>query len=137
MSCGIVLAAGVFDILHPGHVAYLEAARAFGKVLIVGINSDESAAALGKGPGRPINTARDRAGVLRGLRCVDAVIVFDEPTPASLILRIEPDVYVKGGDYLGDELPEAAAVRSYGGRVEIVPHVAGYSTTAIVARICA
>jgi rfaE bifunctional protein nucleotidyltransferase chain/domain len=135
MTRPIVLAAGVFDILHPGHVAYLEAARALGASLIVGINGDESARALCKGPGRPINCAHDRLRVLEALRCVDEVAIFDEPTPEALILRIKPDVFVKGGDYAFCEISEAAAVQSYGGRVEILPFVLGYSTSRIVGRI--
>lgn len=132
----VVLAAGVFDILHPGHVAYLEAAAALGSRLIVGINGDLSARALGKGPDRPINCAHDRLRVLEALRCVDEVAIFDEPTPEALILRIKPDVFVKGGDYACRELPEAAAVQSYGGRVEILSFLLGYSTSRIVERIC-
>jgi rfaE bifunctional protein nucleotidyltransferase chain/domain len=131
----MVLAAGVFDLLHAGHVAYLESARSMGSMLVVGVNGDASARTLGKGPGRPINRAADRASVIRALRCVDAVVVFDETTPEQLILALKPEIFAKGGDYRAEELPEAPAVHSYGGMVAIIPRVADYSTTQIVSVI--
>ncbi|MBQ7515890.1 MAG: D-glycero-beta-D-manno-heptose 1-phosphate adenylyltransferase [Schwartzia sp.] len=130
----IVFTNGCFDILHAGHVRYLTAARAEGDVLIVGLNSDESVRRL-KGPSRPVNPETDRAEVLGGLRAVDAVTIFDEPTAAELIALVKPDVYVKGGDYTLDTLPEAAIVQRYGGRVAFIDLVAGRSTTNIIDRI--
>ncbi len=130
----IVFTNGCFDILHAGHVRYLTAARAEGDVLIVGLNSDDSVRRL-KGPSRPVNPEADRAEVLGGLRAVDAVTIFDEPTAAELIALVKPDVYVKGGDYTLDTLPEAAIVQRYGGRVAFIDLVAGRSTTNIIDRI--
>jgi rfaE bifunctional protein nucleotidyltransferase chain/domain len=131
----LVFTNGVFDVLHRGHVSYLEQARALGAALLVGLNSDASARGLGKGPERPLNNEADRAAVLAALQAVDFVALFDEPTPCPLIARVRPDVYVKGGDYDVDKLPEAALVRSWGGRALAIPFVSGYSTTALVARI--
>lgn len=131
----LVFTNGVFDILHAGHVRYLEQARAMGDLLIVGLNSDASARALGKGPGRPINSEEDRAAVLRALRSVDAVVTFDDATPERLIRAIRPEVHVKGGDYKPEDLPEAAAVTDYGGEVRIVPFLEGRSTTAILEKL--
>lgn len=131
----VVFTNGVFDLLHPGHVDVLAAARAEGDALIVAINSDASAARLGKGGGRPIRPAADRARVVAALRAVDAVTIFDEDTPRELIGAIVPDVLVKGGDYAADTLPGAAEVRAAGGRVVIVPLTHGQSTTAIVNHI--
>lgn len=131
----IVLCCGVFDVLHAGHVHLLQAAAALGLVLVVGINSDESAAALGKGPGRPFNTAEDRAAVLLALRCVDRVVIFDEPTPEALIRALRPAVYVKGGDYTAQALPEARAVYEVGGTIAILPLLPGHSTTATLRRM--
>jgi rfaE bifunctional protein nucleotidyltransferase chain/domain len=125
----------VFDVLHRGHVSYLEQARGLGAALLVGLNSDASARGLGKGPDRPLNNEADRAVVLAALEAVDFVVLFDEPTPCPLIERVRPDVYVKGGDYDVDKLPETALVRSWGGRALAIPFVSGYSTTALVARI--
>jgi rfaE bifunctional protein nucleotidyltransferase chain/domain len=132
-----VLATGVFDVLHVGHLRLLEWAASRGNVLTVGINSDASAQALGKGAGRPVNSAWDRAAMLRALRCVDRVVVFTEPTPERLIALLRPDVLVKGGDYREDDLPEAALVRSYGGRVLIFPSVLGHSTTETLRKLAA
>lgn len=129
----LVFTNGVFDLLHVGHLALLEAARELGDLLIVGINSDAGVRALGKGANRPINTATDRARLLLALRCVDGVVVFDEPTPERLIAELRPEVHVKGGDYRIEDLPETKVVRSYGGRVVIIPYVAGYSTTRLIA----
>ena len=124
---------GCFDILHAGHLACLEAARDLGDCLVVLLNSDESVRAL-KGPGRPVQAAADRARVLRGLSCVDAVVEFDEPTPERLLAGLRPDVWVKCGDYEGTDLPESRLVRSWGGRVALLPYLSGHSTTAILAQ---
>ncbi len=116
----------------PGHVAVLEAASAEGASLLVAVNSDASARSLAKGPERPVVPEDARARVVAALGCVDCVIVFDEPTPAEVIARLEPDVLVKGGDYDPDAVVGADVVRRRGGRVVIVPLVADHSTTRIV-----
>jgi rfaE bifunctional protein nucleotidyltransferase chain/domain len=131
----LVFTNGVFDVLHRGHVTYLAQARALGAALLVAVNSDASARALGKGPGRPLNNEIDRAMVIAALQAVDHVVLFDEPTPCELIERIRPDVYVKGGDYDVDRLREAELVKSWGGRAIAIPFVSGYSTTHLVERI--
>ncbi len=131
----LVFTNGVFDILHAGHVRYLAQARALGDLLIVGLNSDASARALGKGSGRPVNGENDRAEVLRALRSVDGVIVFDDATPERLIRALRPQVHVKGGDYRPDDLPEAAAVKEYGGEVRILPFLEGRSTTDLLRKL--
>ncbi|MFI7488981.1 PfkB family carbohydrate kinase [Micromonospora echinaurantiaca] len=131
----LVATGGCFDILHAGHVATLQAARRLGDALVVCLNSDAGVRRL-KGPERPVNPEADRARILAALDCVDAVVVFDESTPHAVLSRLRPDVWVKGGDYAGDgapELPEAELVRSWGGRVVTVPHLAGRSTTATIA----
>ncbi|MCX7799629.1 MAG: D-glycero-beta-D-manno-heptose 1-phosphate adenylyltransferase [Fimbriimonadales bacterium] len=125
---------GVFDVLHVGHLRLLEAARALGDLLIVGINDDESVRRLGKGPNRPLNPLEDRAELLAALRPVDAVVAFAEDTPEELIRFLRPEVHVKGGDYREQDLPEAPLVRSYGGRVVIFPTVPGRSTTSTLRR---
>ena len=125
---------GVFDLLHAGHLETLEKARAMGDALFVGVNSDESARQL-KGPGRPWIPATERARLLAALRAVDAVIIFPEVTAESVIRALRPDVYVKGGDYADKSLPERALVESYGGRVELIPFLPGYSTSQLIARI--
>ena len=130
----IVFTNGCFDIIHAGHVRYLTAAKNFGDVLIVGLNTDESVRKL-KGASRPINNQADRAEVLLGLKAVDHVIYFGEATAENLIEEVKPAVYVKGGDYTLETLPEAKIVQSYGGRVELVNLVAGHSTTNIVEKI--
>ncbi|MFQ5613593.1 MAG: adenylyltransferase/cytidyltransferase family protein [Anaerolineae bacterium] len=144
----LVFTNGIFDLLHAGHVDYLQKARALGEALFVGLNSDASTAAL-KGPQRPIVPQADRACLLAALACVDAVILFEEPTAEELVARLQPDIYVKGGDWqIGNEQsrntmdkgkipPEAAVVRAYGGRVEIIPFLAGYSTSGIIEHILA
>ena len=131
----VVFTNGVFDLLHPGHIDLLRAARAEGDALIVGVNTDASARRLGKGEGRPVRPARDRAYVLAALAAVDAVVLFDEDTPRPLIDALAPDVLVKGGDYTPETVVGAESVRARGGRVVIVPLTAGHSTTAIVERM--
>lgn len=131
----VVFTNGVFDILHRGHVACLQAARALGGSLVLGLNSDVSARLLRKGPDRPLNTALDRAFVLAGLEAVSLVILFDEPTPVELLKRVRPRIYVKGGDYDMESLEETALVRSWGGHAQAMPFVEGCSTSALVRRI--
>ena len=132
-SARIVFTNGVFDILHAGHVTYLEESRALGDVLVVGLNSDASVRRL-KGPSRPINTQDDRARVLSALRCVDHVVIFDDDTPLAVITALLPDVLVKGGDYTRDTVVGADVVEHHGGKVEIIPLLEGRSTTSIIAR---
>jgi D-beta-D-heptose 7-phosphate kinase/D-beta-D-heptose 1-phosphate adenosyltransferase len=131
----IVFTNGVFDLLHPGHVRYLHAARRLGDRLVVGVNSDRSARRLDKGPGRPLVTARDRAEVLAGLAMVDYVIVFDEATPLELIRALQPDVLVKGGDWSVDRIVGADLVLARGGKVKSLPFATGYSTTKLIERM--
>ena len=128
----VVFTNGCFDLLHIGHITLLEQARYFGDKLIVGINSDDSVKAL-KGPDRPIVGESDRARVLAALAVVDAVVVFSEPTPLEIIVAIQPDVLVKGGDYSMDNIVGAHEVQSWGGQVKIVPLVEGFSTTNLIA----
>jgi rfaE bifunctional protein nucleotidyltransferase chain/domain len=125
---------GVFDLVHAGHVELLETARGLGGSLIVAINSDGSARTLDKGAGRPLVPAMDRARVIAALGCVDRVVIFDEPTPAELILALRPDLIVKGGDYAPDAVVGADLVPRWGGRVVIVPLMEGRSTTRILER---
>ncbi|MEV5630096.1 D-glycero-beta-D-manno-heptose 1-phosphate adenylyltransferase [Micromonospora tulbaghiae] len=127
----VVATGGCFDILHAGHLATLRAARRLGDCLVVCLNSDASVRGL-KGPERPVNPAEDRARLLAALDCVDAVVVFDEPTPHQVLARLRPDVWVKGGDYGDVELPEAELVRRWGGQVVTVPYLADRSTTATI-----
>jgi rfaE bifunctional protein nucleotidyltransferase chain/domain len=131
----IVFTNGVFDILHRGHVMYLEQARALGASLVVGLNSDASARGLGKAPGRPLNAEADRACVLAAVASVSLVTLFDEPTPVALLELVRPHWYVKGGDYDIETLAETRRVRSWGGQARALPFVVGYSTSALVARI--
>lgn len=131
----LVFTNGVFDILHAGHVRYLDQAAALGDLLIVGVNDDNSVRRLGKGPERPINPLADRCTVLEALRSVAATVAFVEDTPIELIRQLKPDVHAKGGDYDVELLPETPIVRSYGGEVVILPFHAGRSTTAIVERM--
>jgi D-beta-D-heptose 7-phosphate kinase/D-beta-D-heptose 1-phosphate adenosyltransferase len=130
----VVFTNGVFDILHPGHVRYLQAARAHGDVLIVGINSDASVR-RNKGPERPINPQGERAEVLAALACVDAVAIFDDDTPADVIRRVQPDVLVKGADWPADQIVGRDTVEARGGRVVLEPVEQGYSTSAIIERV--
>jgi D-beta-D-heptose 7-phosphate kinase / D-beta-D-heptose 1-phosphate adenosyltransferase len=129
----VVATGGCFDLLHAGHVATLRAARGLGDCLVVCINSDDSVRRL-KGPSRPLVTAPDRARVLEALEFVDAVVVFDEDTPAEVLDRLRPDVWAKGGDYAGADLPEAAVLRRWGGQAVVLPYLDGHSTTALVHR---
>jgi D-beta-D-heptose 7-phosphate kinase / D-beta-D-heptose 1-phosphate adenosyltransferase len=130
----IVFTNGCFDILHRGHIAYLNQAKALGDILIVGVNSDQSVGRL-KGPERPINPLEDRIQVLTALSCVDYMIAFDEDTPMHIIEAIRPDVYVKGGDYTRETLPEVPLVEALGGVVEILPYLPEHSTTSMIQRI--
>ena len=132
----VVVTNGCFDILHAGHVAYLEAARDQGDVLLVGLNSDRSVREL-KGTGRPINTESDRAKVLSALEAVDAVVIFGETRATDFLRDAQPDVYVKGGDFQVQDLPadELAAVNAVGGKVKTLAHAPGLSTTNLVRRI--
>ena len=147
----VVFTNGAFDLLHVGHARYLQAARNLGDMLIIGLNSDASVRAY-KGPARPLVAQDERAELLAALACVDYVVIFDEPTAEALVAALQPDIYVKGGDYRPDAatspatptpdgdpankpLPEAAVVQSYGGRVVIIPYVPGKSTTNLIERI--
>jgi rfaE bifunctional protein nucleotidyltransferase chain/domain len=130
----VALTNGCFDLLHVGHIRSLEYAASLADVLVVGLNSDESVRAL-KGEGRPLLAADDRAELIAALQCVDLVTVFPQLTAESLIAAVKPDVYVKGGDYDEASLPEAAIVRSYGGRIVLAPLVPDLSTSAIVDRV--
>jgi rfaE bifunctional protein nucleotidyltransferase chain/domain len=132
----VVFTNGHFDLLHVGHLRYLEAARALGDALVVGVNDDTVTTAR-KGPGRPVLPEDERAELLAGLACVDYVTIFHEPTAEFAVALLRPDVYVKGGDYApgGAALPEARVVASYGGQTTILPLTPGRSTTEIVARI--
>jgi D-beta-D-heptose 7-phosphate kinase/D-beta-D-heptose 1-phosphate adenosyltransferase len=131
----VVFSNGCFDLLHPGHVRYLEEARALGDALIVGVNTDASVKRLGKGFGRPLTPEADRARVLAALACVDRVVLFAEDTPLNLITRLAPDILVKGGDYQLHEIVGREAVLARGGRVVALPFVPGYSTTALIERL--
>ena len=130
----VVFTNGVFDLLHPGHVRYLQAARAEGDVLIIGVNSDRSVHAI-KGPTRPLIPEDERAEVLDALACVDAVVVFDEDTPADIIRAVQPDVLVKGADWAADRIVGRETVEARGGRVVRIPVEQGWSTSGIIERI--
>jgi D-glycero-beta-D-manno-heptose 1-phosphate adenylyltransferase len=135
----LVFTNGCFDLIHPGHVRYLQAARSLGRALIVGVNSDRSVRSIkppkpGQ-PERPIVTAAHRAEVISALKYVDAVVIFDETTACNLISRLQPDMYAKGGDYSVDTLPETPAVRAYGGKIELIQVEIPTSTTAIIQKI--
>ncbi len=132
----IVSTNGVFDILHVGHLRYLEAARRLGDLLVVGVNSDACTRRL-KGASRPFVPELERAELLAGLCCVDYVTVFDEATPERLLETVRPKLHVKGGDYSVDQLPESAVVRRHGGEVVTVAFVPAHSTTGLVERIAA
>jgi len=130
----VVFTNGCFDLLHVGHLRYLRAARALGDVLIVGVNTDAGVRRL-KGPERPLVPEEERAELLAGLECVDHVTLFPEPTPEETIRALRPAIHAKGGDYTAEALPEAALVRSLGGRVVILPLVPGRSTTLLQGKL--
>lgn len=130
----VIFTNGCFDILHAGHVRYLTAAKQMGDCLVVGVNTDRSVREL-KGESRPINAEQDRAEVLAALRAVDYVVLFDELTAESIIGVVRPAVYVKGGDYTPETLPEAKAVQAYGGAVAFVPLLAGRSSTKAIRQL--
>lgn len=130
----VVFTNGCFDLLHPGHIRGFEQARRLGDVLIVGLNSDSSVRQL-KGPTRPLIPEQERAEILAELEAVDAVIIFNEPTPREVIARLLPDVLVKGGDWPGDQIVGREEVEAAGGRVVSIPFVPGYSTTTILKKI--
>jgi D-beta-D-heptose 7-phosphate kinase/D-beta-D-heptose 1-phosphate adenosyltransferase len=131
----MVFTNGVFDVLHPGHIRYLRDARALGDLLMVGLNSDRSARALGKAPDRPINPEHERAEVLAALASVDAVVVFDEDTPHAIITALQPDILVKGADWGEHAIVGRDVVEARGGRVVRIELAPGYSTTSIIERI--
>jgi D-beta-D-heptose 7-phosphate kinase/D-beta-D-heptose 1-phosphate adenosyltransferase len=130
----IVFTNGVYDILHPGHIRSLQAARALGDALVVGVNSDRSVRA-NKGPSRPVNPEAERAEVIAALTCVDAAVVFDEDTPYEIIKRLQPDVLVKGADWAEDAIVGRDIVEARGGRVVRMPVEQGFSTTALIERV--
>jgi rfaE bifunctional protein nucleotidyltransferase chain/domain len=130
----IVATGGCFDVLHAGHVALLEGARALGDCLVVCLNSDASVRRL-KGPGRPRSSQADRAAVLLALSCVDAVAVFEEDLPTAVLDRLRPDVWVKGGDYAGGDLPESDVLHRWGGQAVVLPYLAGRSTTRLLEEV--
>lgn len=139
----IVFTNGVFDILHVGHVTYLQQAKSLGDVLIVGLNDDDSVRKLNKGPERPINDEQSRKKVLEALRAVDGVVIFKQETPLELIQHIQPDVLVKGGDYDPHQtdpshkqyMVGSKEVRSWGGSVQVIDFVPGFSTTSVVNKL--
>lgn len=130
----VVFTNGVFDILHPGHVDVLTAARASGDALVVGLNTDASVRRL-KGPERPVRSESERAYVLAALEAVDAVVMFDEDTPLELVLLLRPDVIAKGGDYTVDQIVGAGEVRGWGGEALVIPLTPGQSTTSIIEKL--
>lgn len=130
----VVLTNGIFDILHPGHLGYLREAHGLGDLLVVGVNSDDAATRL-KGPGRPLVAAEDRAEMLAALQPVDLVVLFDEVRADDLMRRIQPDVYVKGGEYSPGSLPEAETAAELGIEVRMIAYRRGYSTTELLARM--
>ncbi len=131
----LVFTNGVFDLLHPGHLVVIESARALGDALVVAVNSDASVRMLGKGDDRPIIPEQDRAAVVAALGAVDAVILFEDPTPLAVIEALAPDIIVKGGDYREEDVVGAEVTKANGGRVVIVPTLQGRSTTGIVERL--
>ncbi|MDO8586888.1 MAG: D-glycero-beta-D-manno-heptose 1-phosphate adenylyltransferase [Armatimonadota bacterium] len=130
----VVFTNGCFDIMHVGHVRYLEQARALGDCLVVGVNTDASVR-IHKGDKRPIVPQFERAEVVAALACVDYVALFSEETPVEIVSELRPNIHVKGGDYTLDQMPEAKVVQDYGGQVILIPLVEGYSTTSILDRI--
>jgi rfaE bifunctional protein nucleotidyltransferase chain/domain len=135
LSRPVVLTNGVFDILHRGHVTYLARARALGATLVVALNSDRSVRLLGKGDDRPINPQDDRAAVLAALESVSLVTLFDEAVPLPVLQIVRPDVYVKGGDYAMDRIPEAQLARTWGARTVAIPFEHERSTSALLRRV--
>jgi len=131
----MVFTNGVFDILHRGHASYLAQARELGASLVVGVNSDASVKMLGKGDDRPINTEADRQALLAALASVDVVALFTEQTPVQLIEKIRPDIYVKGGDYEINTLPETRVVKTWGGKAVAIPFIYERSTTTLLGKI--
>lgn len=131
----VVFTNGIFDLLHAGHVHLLEAARAEGAVLVVGVNTDASVRRLGKGADRPVVAEAERARLVAALACVDCVVLFDEDTPLALIRRLRPAVLVKGADYAREAIVGADEVEGWGGRVVRVPLVPGVSTTRLLRRL--
>ena len=131
----IVFTNGVFDLLHPGHVRYLENARRLGDVMIVAVNSDRSARTLAKGADRPINAEHERAEIVAALQCVDVATIFDEDTPYKIIDALQPDVLVKGADWVPGTIVGADIVERRGGKVARIPLAEGYSTTALIGKI--
>ena len=131
----LVFTNGVFDILHRGHASYLAQARALGASLVVGVNSDASVRMLGKGDDRPINSEADRQALLAALESVDMAVLFTEQTPVSLIEKIRPDIYVKGGDYEIDSLAETRLVKTWGGKAIAIPFLYERSTTSLLGKI--
>ncbi len=134
---------GCFDLIHLGHIRYLQEARTRGDFLVLGLNSDTSTRQL-KGPGRPYVPELERAEILAALSCVDYVTIFDEPTAGPLVALLQPAIYIKGGDYASNtqdgtpdmsRLPEARVVQEYGGSVQLIPYLPGHSTTALIAKI--
>ena len=130
----IVFTNGCFDLLHPGHIDYLTKAKALGDVLVVGLNSDASVRQI-KGDLRPINNQLFRSQMLLGLKPVDYVVIFEDDTPINTINKLKPNIHVKGGDYIATNLPEYKAVESYGGKIEILPFLDGFSSTNIINKI--
>jgi D-beta-D-heptose 7-phosphate kinase/D-beta-D-heptose 1-phosphate adenosyltransferase len=131
----VVFTNGCFDLLHPGHVAYLEEARSLGDALVVAVNTDASLRRLGKGGLRPVNPEADRARVLAALAAVDRVVLFDEDTPLEILTELQPDILVKGGDYQLHEVVGREVVLARGGQVRLLPFRPGYSTSLLVERI--
>jgi D-glycero-beta-D-manno-heptose 1-phosphate adenylyltransferase len=131
----IVFTNGCFDLMHVGHTRYLQAAKALGDILVVGVNSDASAKSLNKGPDRPIVGEAQRAEVVAALACVDYVVIFPEPDPLNLVTALQPDVLVKGGDWPVDRIIGRDVVEQRGGTVKTIPLVPGMSTTALIQRI--
>lgn len=130
----VALANGVFDLLHVGHVRYLEAARQLADRLVVAVNSDASTRAY-KGPGRPVIPEAERAELIRALRCTDLVLIFEEPDVRAVIRALKPDVHVKGTDYTPESIPERAEVEAYGGRVAVAGDPKDHSTTALLSKL--
>jgi rfaE bifunctional protein nucleotidyltransferase chain/domain len=134
-GCKVVFTNGCFDLLHVGHVRYLQSARALGDFLVLGVNDDASVRRLEKGPGRPLTPQSERAEILTALGCVDAVVIFSQDTPLELILTLQPNVLVKGGDYTPESIVGRPEVLSWGGEVHVIPFVPGKSTSGLIDRI--